>query len=70
MTDVEMGGGTVFPLLNVALQARKGTAVFWYNFYASGEPIDLTRHGACPVLMGNKWGMIWVLFAVCLYIFK
>lgn len=34
----------------------QGTAVFWYNLFASGEGDYSTRHGACPVLVGNKWG--------------
>lgn len=59
MTDVELGGGTVFPFVNIALQARKGTAAVWYNLHASGEPNMLTYHAACPVLLGNKWSMIW-----------
>uniref|UniRef100_A0AAX7TZZ4 Prolyl 4-hydroxylase subunit alpha-1 n=1 Tax=Astatotilapia calliptera TaxID=8154 RepID=A0AAX7TZZ4_ASTCA len=32
-----------------------GTAVFWYNLFASGEGDYSTRHAACPVLVGNKW---------------
>lgn len=34
----------------------QGTAVFWYNLFASGEGDYSTRHAACPVLVGNKWG--------------
>ncbi|MFT7807291.1 prolyl 4-hydroxylase subunit alpha-1-like [Arapaima gigas] len=33
----------------------QGTAVFWYNLFASGEGDYSTRHAACPVLVGNKW---------------
>uniref|UniRef100_A0AAQ5X702 Prolyl 4-hydroxylase alpha subunit domain-containing protein n=1 Tax=Amphiprion ocellaris TaxID=80972 RepID=A0AAQ5X702_AMPOC len=33
----------------------RGTAVFWYNLYPSGEGDYRTRHAACPVLVGNKW---------------
>lgn len=57
MSDVAQGGATVFPLLDVILQAKKGTAVFWYNLHSSGVPDSLTFHGACPVLQGSKWGM-------------
>uniref|UniRef100_A0AAQ5ZCE5 procollagen-proline 4-dioxygenase n=1 Tax=Amphiprion ocellaris TaxID=80972 RepID=A0AAQ5ZCE5_AMPOC len=35
--------------------AFQGTAVFWYNLFASGEGDYSTRHAACPVLVGNKW---------------
>lgn len=34
----------------------QGTAVFWYNLFANGEGDYSTRHAACPVLVGNKWG--------------
>ncbi len=34
----------------------QGTAVFWYNLFPSGEGDYSTRHAACPVLLGNKWG--------------
>uniref|UniRef100_A0A8P4G0U7 Prolyl 4-hydroxylase subunit alpha-1 n=1 Tax=Dicentrarchus labrax TaxID=13489 RepID=A0A8P4G0U7_DICLA len=34
---------------------QRGTAVFWYNLYPSGEGDYRTRHAACPVLVGNKW---------------
>lgn len=44
----------------------QGTAVFWYNLYPSGEGDYRTRHAACPVLVGNKWGE----FTTCLNIWK
>lgn len=34
----------------------QGSAVFWFNLYPSGEGDYRTRHAACPVLLGNKWG--------------
>lgn len=40
---------------NVPLSLQ-GTAVFWYNLFKSGEGDYRTRHAACPVLVGNKWG--------------
>ncbi|XP_056600705.1 prolyl 4-hydroxylase subunit alpha-1-like [Triplophysa dalaica] len=55
MNDVEIGGATVFPKAGVALQPKKGSAVFWYNLHKNGD-VDLrTEHAGCPVLRGNKW---------------
>ncbi|CAG2198607.1 P4HA [Mytilus edulis] len=55
MTDVDAGGATVFPIIDVRVLPKKGTAVFWYNLRRSGKGIMETRHAACPVLVGTKW---------------
>lgn len=55
LKDVIRGGSTVFPRLGVHLKPEIGAAAFWYNLYKNGEGIIDTVHGACPVLMGEKW---------------
>jgi prolyl 4-hydroxylase len=56
VSNVELGGATVFPALGVTLWPKKGSAAFWYNLHKNGEGDELTRHAACPVLKGTKWG--------------
>lgn len=56
MSDVEAGGATVFPQINLSLWPKKGAAAFWHNLHPNGEGDELTRHAACPVLVGTKWG--------------
>ncbi|XP_055353876.1 prolyl 4-hydroxylase subunit alpha-2-like [Paramacrobiotus metropolitanus] len=55
MTNVEAGGATVFPRLNLTLFPEKGSAAFWYNKFKDGQPDPRTLHAGCPVLSGIKW---------------
>ncbi|WAR24482.1 P4HA1-like protein [Mya arenaria] len=61
LTDVVKGGATVFPDIDVSVFPKKGTAIFWYNMFRNGTVNMLTRHAACPVLVGEKWvGNLWI----------
>lgn len=55
MSDVEAGGATVFPRLDLTLWPKKGAAAFWYNLKRNGDGDYRTRHAGCPVLSGVKW---------------
>ncbi|XP_055381335.1 uncharacterized protein LOC129611935 [Condylostylus longicornis] len=55
LSDVELGGATVYPHLNTAVRPVKGTAAFWFNMLPSGSFDYKSRHAACPVIFGSKW---------------
>ena len=57
LSDVERGGKTAFPMAGVAVSPVKGSAVYWYDLLSPGEVDERTWHGACPVVLGEKWGM-------------
>lgn len=57
LTDVEAGGATVFPELNVTIFPKKGSAAFWYNQHLDGTGDVRTVHSGCPILFGSKWLM-------------
>ena len=57
LSNVERGGRTAFPLIGVAATPVKGSALFWYNILSSGVIDERTWHGACSVILGEKWGM-------------
>ena len=34
----------------------QGACAIWYNLLKNGDGDNRTRHAACPVLVGSKWG--------------
>jgi prolyl 4-hydroxylase len=55
LSDVEAGGETIFPKLELAVPPKRGCALLFYNLYANGEPDMNTLHGSAPVISGEKW---------------
>lgn len=58
LNDVEDGGGTRFPLLDITVQPKKGRALLWPSVLdADPEEKDKrTDHEALPVISGIKFG--------------
>jgi len=55
LNDVEAGGETIFPDVDLAVSARKGSAVYFSYCDTGGRLERLTLHGGAPVLRGEKW---------------
>lgn len=51
-----VGGRTVFPWVGTGVRPKRGSALLWYNMNRAGLPDQRLQHGACPVLLGDKWG--------------
>lgn len=55
LNDVEEGGETYFPKLNLSVFPKKGMAVYFEYFYNDQMLNELTLHGGAPVITGEKW---------------
>lgn len=55
LNDVEKGGETTFPRLNISCKPNKGDAVYFEYFYQNKELNELTLHSGDPVIKGEKW---------------
>jgi len=54
------GGETRFPQLNLVVQPKKNSALFWYNVNSTNVEDTRTLHGGMPVLRGEKYAInIW-----------
>lgn len=55
LSDVSLGGATVFPKINIRVPVVKGAAAFWYNYNKKHFNDPRTEHAGCPVVVGSKW---------------
>jgi prolyl 4-hydroxylase len=55
LNDVEEGGETAFPMLNMSVFPNKGMAVYFEYFYSNDELNNFTLHAGTPVIKGEKW---------------
>ena len=58
LVDVEAGGQTAFPRLDVEVEARQGRLVLFDNCVSgSNDRHANALHGAMPVIAGEKWAV-------------
>jgi prolyl 4-hydroxylase len=55
LNDVEEGGETIFPHLNVAIKPKKGNGVLFRTLDKNDNIIFESLHGSKPILKGEKW---------------
>ena len=56
LNDVEEGGYTIFPKLDIEIDPRPGRIVFFQNIWlGSPHRHDQSLHGGAPVMAGTKW---------------
>ncbi len=49
---------SVFIILNFYVITFQNGALFWWNLHRNGQGNVYTLHAGCPVIVGDKWGMI------------
>jgi len=55
LNNVEDGGVTVFPNVNLQIIPQKGNAILFYNIKEDGQIDHNSLHSGAPVLKGSKW---------------
>lgn len=55
LSDVEQGGETTFPDINVTVVPNKGGALFFEYCNSKNQVDPLTLHAGMPVIKGEKW---------------
>jgi prolyl 4-hydroxylase len=55
LSDVEIGGETIFPTIGSSVKPNVGSAVYFEYCNSMGQVDPLSLHGGSPVLKGEKW---------------
>lgn len=55
LNDVNAGGATAFPLIDLEVSPVRGAGLLFFNCLADGSPDRLTLHAGLPVEDGEKW---------------
>ena len=55
LNNVDEGGETYFPKLDLRVQPKQGRAVVWYNLHPNGKGNHDTLHWGTPVKQGEKY---------------
>ena len=55
LSEVELGGHTIFPQPGISVKPKLGTALYWFNVGAQNNFDSRVRHMGCPIIYGNKW---------------
>ncbi len=55
LNNVEAGGETIFPEINLKVTPQQGCAVYFAYTNSKNQVDPLTLHGGCPVIKGEKW---------------
>ncbi|MEZ5680623.1 MAG: 2OG-Fe(II) oxygenase [Erythrobacter sp.] len=55
LNDVDEGGETEFPALDLRIRPQAGMMIAWNNMTRRGRPNRATRHAALPVVAGKKY---------------
>lgn len=55
LSDLEAGGGTRFPKINLEVRPKKGMALYFSNVTYDGAIEPLSLHAGLPVISGTKY---------------
>ena len=55
LNEVEEGGNTDFPKVDISVPPQPGTLIMWSNVLANGKPNMDTLHAGTPVVKGGKY---------------